>query len=45
MDPAKKYIDDEYKPYFKIINDRKDHANNFVFISSLKEVVNSKGQR
>ncbi len=44
MDVAKKYIDEEYKAYFKMANERKEEGNNFVFITALKEVPNDAGQ-
>lgn len=44
MDVAKRYIDEEYKAYFKIVLDRKDNANNFLFVTGLKEVENEKGE-
>ena len=44
MDVAKRYIDEEYKAYMKIVNDHKDQANNFVFITNLREIINQKGQ-
>jgi hypothetical protein len=40
MEIAKKYIDEEYKTYFKIANDHKDQGFNFLFITNLKEIVN-----
>jgi hypothetical protein len=43
MEGAKKYIDEEYKAYFKIVNDRKEHANNFVFVAGLRQVVSEEG--
>lgn len=36
MDMAKKYIDEQYKTYFKMANERKEEGNNFVFITGLK---------
>jgi hypothetical protein len=44
MDVAKRYIDEEYKMYFKIANERKEEGQNFVFITNLKEIVNDAGQ-
>lgn len=44
MDVAKKYIDEEYKMYFKISNERKEEGQNFVFITNLKETLNDAGQ-
>ena len=44
MEIAKKYIDQEYKTYFKLANDHKEQGCNFVFITNLKEIVNELGQ-
>ena len=44
MDIAKRYIDEEYKMYFKIANERKEEGQNFAFITNLKEIVNEAGQ-
>lgn len=40
MENAKKYIDEEYKMYFKIANDHREEGNNFLFITNLKEIAN-----
>lgn len=44
MENAKRYIDEEYKAYFKIVNDRKQNANNFLFVTNLREIENEKGE-
>jgi hypothetical protein len=44
MEASKKYIDEEYKMYFKIANERKDNASNFLFVTNLRDIVNEGGQ-
>jgi len=30
--------------YFKIANERKDNANNFLFVTNLRDIINEGGQ-
>ena len=45
MDVAKKYIEEEYHSYFKIVNDHKEQSNNFVFVTDLRKISNEKGEK
>ena len=44
MEAAKRYIDEEYKPFLKMANERKEQGGNCLFVSRLREVANENGQ-